>query len=174
MMPRHRALLDLALKTVADNEFVAGAPFLDKTRDFRKVVAAVCVTQNNEVPRSLFNPLTQRASVSLDAGMRHARAMLFCYRDRAVGRSVIRDHNLSQNSVIAKRRQRLVNAKPYRLRLIQGRDHHRDGRRIGHRGSLSGYSRGRIAIDGRAHRLSRMLRATCCSYSSTSPVAAAP
>src|SRR6266478_5528259 len=47
VVPGHGAFFDLAQKPVTNHEVVSGMPLLNKPRDFRKIVTAVSVTEND-------------------------------------------------------------------------------------------------------------------------------
>src|SRR6266851_937648 len=84
MVPGHGALFDLAQETVADDEVVSGTPLLDEAGDFREIVTAVGVAENDECAASLGNAAAKGAAVSLNVGVDDSCSMIHCSVLRSV------------------------------------------------------------------------------------------
>jgi len=66
VMPRHRPIFDLSPKAISHYEFITFAPLVYEALRFRKVMAAIGITQNNKLATGLINASPQCASVTLN------------------------------------------------------------------------------------------------------------
>ena len=129
MMPWHCARLDLAAQPVAHDDFVAGLPFLDETRQLLEIVAVVGVAHDDERSARFLDALAQSVAVAFERGVNDARPVRSGDVDRAVGRAVVGDDHLAAHTCARECRQCLVDARVDRARLVETRDDNRNGGR---------------------------------------------
>ena len=151
VQPRHRPGVDPALEAVAGHEVVPFTEPLDERLELREVIAVVGVAHDHPAAASSCDSAGQSRAVAALLDRNDARSELLGDLLRPVGRSVVGDHDLARDADPLERIQRLADADPDRLRLVQAWHHDRELRNdLGHRrGARLGGAH--VCLRGRTH-----------------------
>src|SRR5438128_1571435 len=112
MQAWHGARLDFAAKAISHDQFRTRAPLANEQRDLGEIVAVVGVPHDYELSPGFFDPLAQSVAITTSAGVHDAGTVLLSDFERAVGRTIVSDNNLSGNAHLSEDCQCFIDAEP--------------------------------------------------------------
>ena len=122
---RHRTGLDAAFESVADHQVVAVAEFVDERHETREVMAAVCITRDDEGTGRSSDTAQQGASVTLSLSVNDACPEALGNLNRPVGTAVVGDDDLAVDAVVTKGTRRLFDATRKRFCFVEAGHYNR-------------------------------------------------